>query len=55
MSANKEMIVTAKISKKTDDMLDELKLESKKNGEKKYKKELMETAVTEYYNKIFKK
>ncbi|KIN33306.1 hypothetical protein ACMXZI_18810 [Bacillus subtilis] len=52
MSAKNDEVV-ARITKNTDDMLEELKIKFKKDGDKKFKKELTEIAVTEYYNKIF--
>ncbi|KIU09872.1 hypothetical protein SC09_contig10orf00049 [Bacillus subtilis] len=50
---NKE--VPVRLTKKTDDMLEKIKNQLRKDGNKKYKKEIVEIAVTEYYNKIFDK
>ncbi|MCM3191383.1 hypothetical protein OQZ55_00050 [Bacillus subtilis] len=54
MSENNQE-VSVRLTKKTDDMLEKLKTKFKEDGSKKYKKEIVETAVTEYYNKIFDK
>ena len=54
MSENNQE-VSVRLTKKTDDMLEKLKTKFKEDGSKKYKKEIVETPVTEYYNKIFDK